>query len=215
MHSYVRSISSGRHWVSTWIVTSSGIRSSSMSRRTKSKSGWLADGNPTSISLKPIATTASNIRRLRTGSIGSISAWLPSRRSTEHQVGAFSMRRLGHCRSGIATGSGTNGVYFSNGIVFGVALGGGIELSSCWFVSTAKKQEPPEPLGRRRFGECLCGTRLGEKEAVVKLDGHQGRGYTRRSSRTNVMSNVPSRRRSSSTRASTCRTSSGSEPYAW
>ena len=112
MHSYVRSISSCRHWTSTWIVTSSGIRSSSISWRMKSKSGWLADGKPTSISLNPISTTASNIRRLRTGSIGSISAWLPSRRSTEHHRGAWSMircsarcgrggrggRRLGTCR---------------------------------------------------------------------------------------------------------------------
>ena len=35
-HSNVRSISSRRHWVSTWMVTSSGIRSSSMSWRMKS-----------------------------------------------------------------------------------------------------------------------------------------------------------------------------------
>ena len=39
------------------------------------------------------------MRRLRTGSIGSISAWLPSRRSTEHQSGALSMVRFGHVRS--------------------------------------------------------------------------------------------------------------------
>ena len=32
-------------------LTSSGIRPSSMSSRTKSKSVWLADGKPTSISL--------------------------------------------------------------------------------------------------------------------------------------------------------------------
>src|SRR5690606_38704755 len=37
--------------VRTWIVPSSGIRASSVSRRTKSKSVWLADGKPTSISL--------------------------------------------------------------------------------------------------------------------------------------------------------------------
>ena len=88
----MRSISSGRHWVSTWIVTSSGTRSSSISCRMKSKSGWLADGKPTSISLKPISTTVSNMRRLRAGSIGSMSAWFPSRRSTEHHSGAFVMR---------------------------------------------------------------------------------------------------------------------------
>ena len=95
----MRSISSGRHCVSTWMVTSSGTRSSSISWRTKSKSGWLADGKPTSISLKPICTRVSNIRSLRAGSIGSMSAWLPSRRSTEHQRGAFSIARVGHVRS--------------------------------------------------------------------------------------------------------------------
>ena len=66
-----------------------------MSWRTKSKSGWLADGKPTSISLKPICTRASNMCRLRTGSIGSISAWLPSRRSTEHHSGALSIDAVG------------------------------------------------------------------------------------------------------------------------
>ena len=35
------------------------------------------------------------MRRLRVGSIGSISAWLPSRRSTEHHSGALSMIRFG------------------------------------------------------------------------------------------------------------------------
>ena len=63
-----------------------------MSWRTKSKSGWLADGNPTSISLKPILTSTSNMRRLRSGSMGSMRAWLPSRRSTEHHRGATVVR---------------------------------------------------------------------------------------------------------------------------
>ena len=103
----MRSISSWRHWVSTWIVTSSGIRSSSISCRTKSKSGWLADGKPTSISLKPIATSSSNMRSLRVGSIGSMRAWLPSRRSTEHHSGALSMTTFGQVRSVSTTG--TNG----------------------------------------------------------------------------------------------------------
>ena len=44
------------------------------------------------------------MRRFRVGSIGSMSAWLPSRRSTEHQSGAFSIRRFGHCRSAMASG---------------------------------------------------------------------------------------------------------------
>ena len=40
-----------RDWVSTWIVTSSGMWPPSMSSRQKSKSVWLALGKPTSISL--------------------------------------------------------------------------------------------------------------------------------------------------------------------
>jgi len=118
--SYVRSMSSGRHWVRTWMVTSSGIRSPSISSRRKSKSGWLALGKPTSISLKPMATTASNRRRLRAGSIGSMRAWLPSRRSTEHHSGALVIWRFGHSRSDKCSGSGKNGLYFSNGIFFGM-----------------------------------------------------------------------------------------------
>ena len=49
--SQVRAINSSRACVSTWIVTSSGIRSSSISIRIKSKSGCEAEGKPTSISL--------------------------------------------------------------------------------------------------------------------------------------------------------------------
>jgi hypothetical protein len=41
--------------------------------------------------------------RLRSGLIGSMSAWLPSRRSTAHQRGAFAMRLPGQVRSGRST----------------------------------------------------------------------------------------------------------------
>ena len=94
--SKVRSISSGRHWVSTWIATPSGIAPFSMIERTKSKSVCEADGKATSISLKPSCVSSRNMRFLRSTPIGSISAWLPSRRSTEHQIGALSMIREGH-----------------------------------------------------------------------------------------------------------------------
>ena len=117
-------MSSSRHCVSTWIVTSSGIMSSSTRRRTKSKSVWLAEGNPTSISLNPMATSVWNIRALRSGSIGSMSAWLPSRRSTAHQRGAAVSLRSGQVRSG--SSRGTNAWYFSNGIRRGCAGSGGI-----------------------------------------------------------------------------------------
>ena len=102
--SNVRSISSGRDWVSTWMVTSSGIRSSVMSLRQKSKSGWEAAGKPTSISLKPMSTRWSYMRCLRPESIGSTRAWLPSRRSTEHHSGALVIRRSGQVRSASSTG---------------------------------------------------------------------------------------------------------------
>lgn len=45
------------------------------------------------------------MRRFRSGLIGSISAWLPSRRSTAHHSGAVSMTLSGHVRSGSETGS--------------------------------------------------------------------------------------------------------------
>jgi hypothetical protein len=96
--------------------------------RTKSKSGWEAEGKPTSISLKPIFTSVSNMRRLRSGSMGSMSAWLPSLRSTEHQRGALTSFLSGQVRS--RSSSGTNGRYLSNGIGFGVTGLGGISSSS-------------------------------------------------------------------------------------
>ena len=52
-----------------------------------------------------IATSSPNMRRLRSTDIGSISAWLPSRRSTAHQRGAFSTCRVGHWRSGSSIGN--------------------------------------------------------------------------------------------------------------
>src|SRR6202012_1975225 len=50
-------------------------------------------------------TSRSNIRRLRAGLIGSISAWLPSRRSTAHHCCALSMTRSGQVRAASLIGS--------------------------------------------------------------------------------------------------------------
>src|SRR4051794_40868539 len=50
-------------------------------------------------------TSRSNMRRLRAGLIGSISAWLPSRRSTAHHMGAVATTLSGHVRSATVTGS--------------------------------------------------------------------------------------------------------------
>ena len=57
------------------------------------------------------------MRSLRSEFIGSMRAWLPSRRSTAHQRGALSMRFVGHVRSGSSKGiCSWNGTYFWNGI---------------------------------------------------------------------------------------------------
>src|SRR5450830_1762527 len=125
--STVRAIRSVRAWVSTEIVTSSGTPPST-TERTKSKSIWLAEGKPISISLKPIFTSRSNIRRLRRGSIGSMSAWLPSRRSVDSHRGALVMRAEGQVRSGRSTPAvSRNGRYLFRGIAEGCCA-----LRGCW-----------------------------------------------------------------------------------
>src|SRR6476659_5369982 len=50
-------------------------------------------------------TSRSNMRRLRVGLIGSISAWLPSRRSTAHHMGAVLTTLSGQLRSATVIGS--------------------------------------------------------------------------------------------------------------
>ena len=55
--------------------------------------------------------------RLRVGDIGSISAWLPSRRSVESHLGARSMVLFGQVRSGRSTG--LNGAYRWHGMPLG------------------------------------------------------------------------------------------------
>src|SRR6187402_2970274 len=86
------------------MVTSSGMRPSSIRRRLNWNSVFDAAGKPTSISLNPHETSASNSSSFCETFIGTASAWLPSRRSTLHQVGAVVSVRLGHCRSGKETG---------------------------------------------------------------------------------------------------------------
>ena len=102
--STVRSIKSSRACTSTWMVTSAGMRFSSMRRRLKANSVLEAAGKPTSISLKPHFTKASNISSFWETFIGTARAWLPSRRSTEHQIGALVRTRSGQVRSGKAMG---------------------------------------------------------------------------------------------------------------
>ena len=73
-----------RAWVRTCTVTSSGMPPDSISSRRKAHSVSEAAGKPTSISRKPTSTSSAKSRRLRSGPMGSTSAWFPSRRSTLH-----------------------------------------------------------------------------------------------------------------------------------
>jgi hypothetical protein len=64
-----------------------------------------------------MATSWTNMAFLRSISMGSIRAWLPSRKSTLHQRGARVRRLLGHVRSGRSTG--TVGWYLANAMGLG------------------------------------------------------------------------------------------------
>ncbi len=110
-------MSSGRACVSAAIVVPSGTSPSSITSRVKSKSVFEAEGKPTSISGMRSASRRSKKRRLRAESIGLTSAWFPSRRSVEHQMGARSTTRSGHVRSGRSTVS--YGRYFQCGMDIG------------------------------------------------------------------------------------------------
>src|SRR5688500_14239423 len=62
-------------------------------------------------------TNRSNIRFLRSGLIGSMSAWFPSRRSTAHQRGALEIVFVGQVRPGRCTLIWSwKGTYFATGI---------------------------------------------------------------------------------------------------
>jgi hypothetical protein len=88
--STVRRISSSRDWVSTMMVTSSGMRPSSISLRTKSKSVCEAEGKPFDFLQADLDQQVEDAQLL-SALIGSISAWLPSRRSVLIQIGGLLM----------------------------------------------------------------------------------------------------------------------------
>src|SRR5208282_4165103 len=126
--STVRSIKSSRACTSTCNHTSSGARFSSMSRRLNANSVLDAEGKPTSISLKPIFTSVWNSSSFWLTFMGTASAWLPSRKSTLHQMGARVRTRLGHCRSGRLTGG--SGRYFFDGFfcMLSISCGSGASV---------------------------------------------------------------------------------------
>src|ERR1044071_4311380 len=91
-----------------------------------------------------MATRVWNIFSLRAGSMGSMRAWLPSRRSTAHQRGATVSRLSGQVRSPSSTG--TVGWYLSNGMGRGVAGSGRMVGSALWERGW-KTKEAPGPSG--------------------------------------------------------------------
>ena len=108
----------------------------SISLRTKSNSTCEAEGKPTSISLKPIATSVSNMRSLRAMSIGSISAWLPSRRSTLHQIGRLGQHGVGP--GAVVQADGGEGAVLAGGL-----LQHGMDLSRVVGKPATPKQNGP------------------------------------------------------------------------
>src|SRR5690625_3640525 len=150
------------------MVTSSGMRSSSMRARTKSWSVREAAGKPTSISLYPIATSISNIRSLRSEFMGSISAWLPSRRSTAHQRGARVIRREGQRRSGSSTS-----ICCSKGGYLWVGMPEGCWGASPWGPRTGARGWATAELDGCRWG----GGALGADDRLRRVaDGGDRRG---------------------------------------
>src|SRR5205823_4436606 len=123
-----------------------GARFSSMSRRLKANSVLDAEGKPTSISLNPHLTRVWNSSSFWLTFMGTARAWLPSRRSTLHQIGARVRTRLGHCRSGKWTGG--NGRYLADG---------SFSMVDSQFVAAASlscektKTPPPFGSGVRKF----------------------------------------------------------------
>ena len=67
-------------------------------------------GKPTSISVKPISHRVWKNSSFCSRFMGFTRAWLPSRRSTLHQTGAWVMVLSGQVRSGRAMGA--KGLYF-------------------------------------------------------------------------------------------------------
>src|SRR3982074_3057874 len=106
-------------------------------------------------------TSVSNILSLRGGSIGSMSAWLPSRRSTLHQRGALVIRSDGQVRS--SRRAGRNGRYFSNGILV-ETMGGLAIVVPLGIGEGAKNERTSRPVGAGGSREHRSGARLGKKE---------------------------------------------------
>ena len=127
----------------------------SMISLTNRKSVSDAEGKPTSISLNPASTRAVNIFHFRSGFMGSMRAWLPSRRSTEHHRGAPVSTASGQVRSISLTGS--NAWYLWIGIPDG--CWGCNPVFMKWPRLELTHEKTPCPCGFRGSGRAPLGAR--------------------------------------------------------
>src|SRR3954452_17421436 len=100
------------------------------------------------------------MRRLRAGLIGSISAWLPSRRSTAHQRGASVATRDGHWRSARSTGAhgGELWIGMPDGCwALRLSCGVAVILGPLGGLAGLRPEQASTPRrGDRPLGECLA-----------------------------------------------------------
>src|SRR6185503_8882141 len=71
---------------------------------------------------KPVRTSMSNMRRLRAASMGSISAWLPSRRSTLHHNGGVVSTLSGQVRSRRSIGANERYLFLGSCNIVGIPV---------------------------------------------------------------------------------------------
>src|SRR5690606_15751712 len=123
------------------------------------------------------------MRSLRWGSIGSMRAWLPSRRSTAHQRGAVSMRLLGQVRSGRSTViCSWKGRYLCTGMPEGCwGLASGLYLVVVLIVVVLRLVRVPRPAHQPpRRGSASEGLAAATKEQHVLRGRAHGRAEERR-----------------------------------
>src|SRR6476661_4945142 len=109
------------------------------------------------------------MRSLRSEFIGSMRAWLPSRRSTAHHRGAVSMRFVGHVRSGSSNGiCSWKGWYFRNGIP---------DVSWGWIISALSSSAFRSVSGRTRETPRRGGPGSG-LVAAEKEEAHRSHDFT-------------------------------------
>src|SRR5665647_3256380 len=119
-----------------------------------------------------MSTSSSNMRSLRSGFIGSISAWLPSRRSTAHQRGAWVIRRWGQVRSGRSSISSS---WYGRYLWIGIG-------DACWAVRIAygvtRSVRTPglEPGVVVRCGASFMGSALRRRLSVDRRTDHRDEG---------------------------------------